>query len=185
MARSTTRLALLVSALSAGACGYGSDRRQHDPPPQDDCGSALYEATIDTDVGLETDLGRGVGAFIEYGQGGLWRLFTTCDTLLSGYTCLWDIIVSPFAAGAIFASTPEGLEGLDLLAWEGSDNLRLIAYTGSDSDGLTFAAEPGVGMRVDALVDGGCANRYLFWHGDGARHEGAPSNPIDLIPSSP
>ena len=37
----------------------------------------------------------------------------------------------------------------------------------------------------DVLLDNACGNRYLFWVGDGALHSGAPSNPIELLPSAP
>ena len=126
-ARNLVRLGLL--AFPIGACGYGSDGPHHGSmhDDDDDCGGTVYAATIDTGVGLETDPGRGVGAFVEYAEGGSWRLFTSCDTLISGFVCLWDVIVSPLAAGAIFSSAPESLEADDALVWEASENLHLLA----------------------------------------------------------
>jgi hypothetical protein len=44
---------------------------------------------------------------------------------------------------------------------------------------------PRTAIRFDALLDGTCANRYMFWFGEEALHSGAPSNPIDLTPNEP
>ena len=175
---------LLLLALPLTACGYDSHRHYDAPIYETECG-AVREAVIDTNAGLETDLGVGAGAFVEYAEGGLWRMFTTCDTLDSGYSCYWDVVISPLEANAILSSAPDGLESDDTLSWEGPENLRFLAYTNYEFDGFSFEAVPGVGMRIDVLLDNGCANRYMFWQGDGARHEGAPSNPMDLFPSSP
>ena len=38
--------------------------------------------------------------------------------------------------------------------------------------------------RFDALLDGYCANPYMYWAGGGAVHTGSPSNPLDLVPTS-
>jgi hypothetical protein len=183
MARLASTLLVLL-ALPLTACGYDSHDRYEHVSYETECGT-VREAVIDTNAGLETDLGVGAGAFVEYVEGGSWRVFTTCDTFDSGYSCYWDMIVSPLEANAILSSSPEALEGPDSLSWETPDSLRFLAYTDYEYDGFSFEAVPGVGMRVDVLLDSGCGNRYLFWQGDGARHEGAPSNPMDLIPSAP
>jgi hypothetical protein len=59
-----------------------------------------------------------------------------------------------------------------------------VSRTGQDLDGFSFQTEPGAPIELDVLLDNGPGNRYLFWVGDGALHSGAPSNPIDLIPSA-
>ena len=49
-------------------------------------------ATIDTDGTLETTPGEGIGAFIEYAEGGRWHVFTACDTDLSGLPCYFNVV---------------------------------------------------------------------------------------------
>lgn len=174
---------VLVLSLLVSACGYDNDGGDGVSVPTDACGQ-VREATIDADVLLETDPGLGAGAFIEYAAGGRWRIFTSCDTLSSGFSCLWDVIVSPLAGNALFAAAAEELEPGDSLTWD-ADSVRLIAHTDVGFDGFSVEAEPGGAVRVDALLDGECANRYMFWNGDGGRHEGSPSNPLDLVPNTP
>jgi hypothetical protein len=175
----------LLFAFSLNACGYGSHHDDHDAPPAyaGECGR-IQQATIDTGAGLEAEPGLGAGAFVEYAEGGIWRIFTACDTASTGFGCAWDIIVSTIEVSALLASAPEDLESDDLLLFESSQSLRLIAYTDRDFDGFSFEAEPGLGVRVDALLDNGCSAGYVFWRGDGANHV-SPSNPLDLIPSAP
>ena len=87
--------------------------------------------------------------------------------------------------GAILSASPADLEGDDSLSFGSGDQLRLVAETGRDFDGFVVETEPGATLEIDALLDGGCGNRYLFWVGDGALHSGAPSNPMRLTPSAP
>lgn len=182
-------LALLTLLLEG--CTYNS----HDDNAADDgyydgygggsasvaCGE-LEESLIDTDEALEVEPGVGAGAFIEYEAGGSYRISTSCE-VSEGGPCSWDIVVTPLEGAGIASLAPSGLEQDDALTTDGT-SIQLLATTEDDLDGFTLQTEPGAAIRFDALLDGGCANRYLFWVGDGALHSGAPSNPIDLVPTS-
>jgi len=176
----------LCLAAPLTACGYGNGH-DHDGYYDDDfdfsCGDVVEEATIDTGELLDVDAGVGAGAFVEYEAGGTYYITTSCDAD-NGSDCLWDLVVQPLD-GAIVSAAPADLEGDDLLTFGADEQLRLVAYTGHDFDGFMVQTEPGAGLRVDVLLDNACGNRYLFWVGDGALHSGAPSNPIDLVPSAP
>lgn len=167
------------------ACGYG-DHTHHSDGYYDDGSSppapssVIEQATIDVNQTLDVDAGAGAGVFIEYEEGGTYRVTTSCDT--GQGNCYWDVIVSPLDGAELKSAAPADLESDDSISL-GDNQLRLVAYTGKDFDGFTLQTEPGAAIELDALLDNENANRYFFWVGDGALHNGAPSNPIDLVPS--
>jgi hypothetical protein len=175
----------LLSAWLVG-CGYGDHDHHYrdddyvDPVPALSCGD-VEEAVIDADEALEVDPGVGAGAFIEYESDGTYHVTTSCDSDESG-TCYWDILVTPLDDGPVLSLSPLDLETDDSVSLEGN-SVRLVASTDADFDGFILETDPGVGVRFDVLLDEACGNRYMFWVGDGALRSGAPSNPIDLIPS--
>jgi hypothetical protein len=181
-------LALLAVPLFA-ACGYG-DHSSHTgqygsySPNTSTPQTTIEQAAIDTDQTLDVSPGAGAGAFIEYASGGTYRITTSCD-VAQGSNCYWDIVVTPLNNAALLSAAPIALESDDSLTFGANNQLRLVAYTGKDFDGFSFQTDPGAAIELDALLDNGDANRYLFWVGDGALHSGAPSNPIDLVPSAP
>ena len=191
MRKHRATLPITLLALLLASCGYNSN----DGPVVDDpysggsggdaqspaCGE-LEEALIDTDEALEVEPGVGAGAFIEYVSGGTYRINTSCDVAQGG-PCTWDILVTPLDGASIEGLAPSGIEQGDSLTTDGT-SVQLLATTEDDLDGFTVQTEPGAAIRFDALLDSSCANRYLFWVGDGALHSGAPSNPIDLVPTS-
>lgn len=168
-------------------CGYGDGSHRDDHYDADDvavtCGDGVEQSTIDANELLDVDAGAGAGTFIEYDSGGTYHVTTSCDSD-NGGECYWDIIVKPLD-GAIVSAAPFDLETDDSLSFGPEDTLQLVAYTGSDFDGFILETEPGARLQVDVLLDQACGNRYLFWVGDGALHSGAPSNPIELVPSAP
>jgi hypothetical protein len=134
---------------------------------------------IDTGQGLTTKPGDGVGVFVEYDGGGVWKLWTTCDTNKSGVTCGFDLY-----------ATAEGLSVLGLDDTEGSDFVDVggkAAHasfdTASDTDGVTFQTKPNAVLELEAYIDGDSASPYVFWVGDGQVHSGAPSLVTDFWPN--
>lgn len=191
---------LAAVALLVAGCGYGSDGDgssqdvvggssgygpDYDPDPSSGaaaCGE-LEHSNIDAERQLEVEPGVGAGTFIEYQADGTYRVTTSCDVdVTDGAPCTWDIIVTPQGEAAIESLSPVDIEQDDALTTDGI-SVQLLATTEGDLDGFTVGTTPGATLRVDALLDGSCANRYLFWIGDGALHSGAPSNPVDLVPS--
>jgi hypothetical protein len=182
----TPLLVLLPALLAATACGYGShsgDRYGNDSGA-DSCGTNVERGVIDTDALLDVEPAVGVGVFVEYTSGGRWHVFTSCDTDESGYDCVFDIIVQPLGQSRIAGVSPEGLESQDdSLTILGADKVELVSRTDYDFDGFTLDTDPGAGISVDAFLDGSCTN-YVYWVGDGAVHDGAPSSPIEFVPSA-
>ncbi len=151
-------------------------------------GSAVdvAESTIDTGATLaEIEPGEGVGAFVEVSSGGQWHVYTACDTNVSGYACVWDIVVSAFDGDEITSQEADRLEDYDYVDWYGDRSVRMVAENSYGFDGFFFDATPGATIRVDVFLDGAPSSRYIYWVGDGGLHKGSPTNPIDLTPSSP
>ena len=179
---------LLLALPLFVACGYGSHTSHDDGygsnyPPNPPAQGDIESATIDTDQLLDVEPGAGAGAFIEYDAGGTYHVTTSCD-FDQGSACNWDIVVTPLDDAALLGVTPVDLESDDSVTIGSGNQVRLVALTARDFDGFSFQTDPGAAIEVDALLDNGAANRYLFWVGDGALHSGAPSNPVDLVPSA-
>ena len=174
---------VLPVLLVATACGYGDHTSRHDyGNGGGSCGSEIERGVIDTGQMLEVEPGSGVGVFVEYQTGGHWRIFVGCDTEKSGFDCAFDVIAQPVGSSPITAVKPEGLERDDSLSLVGGDVAELVTRTDLDFDGFTLDTAPGAVLSVDAYLDGACTN-YVYWVGDGAVHDGAPSSPIEFQPS--
>jgi hypothetical protein len=185
MSRRLIRFVPLAVLPLAVACGYGDHHHDHDGYYGDGYTSSpssgtVEQATIDADEVLDVKPNEIPGVFIEYASGGTYQVTTSCNSDVGD--CSWDIIVTPLGDGTLKKVSPVDLESDDSLALN-SDQARLVANTGRDFDGFTLETDPGAGIRLDALLDGGDANPFFYWVGDGALHSGAPSNPIDLVPS--
>ena len=183
------RIALLAPLLALSvACTYSARDDHHDDPPSANPDPELIESsTIDTGATLaDIEPGRGAGAFVEYAGSGSWRVYTACDTELSNYGCTWDIIVGVVDSDNQIDSFEEDqLEASDYLDWDSPDSVRFVTSTTYDFDGFFVNATEGAPLRVDVYLDEAPAARYIYWVGDGALHRGAPTNPIDLYPSTP
>lgn len=185
--RCSRPLLVLLAVPLFVACGYGDHDMHHGDggyiPPDSTPQGTIEQATIDADQLLDVEPGAGAGAFIEYESGGTYHVTTSCDVGQGG-ACVWDIVVTPLADAALLSVSPLDLESDDSVTLGSGNQVRLVARTGKDFDGFSFQTDPGAAIEVDALLDDGAANRFLFWVGDGALHSGAPSNPIDLVPSA-
>ena len=121
---------------------------------------------------------------MEVSAKGVWHVYTACDTDISGYSCGWDIIVTPLGDNTITAKEGDRLEKADYLGWYGDYSVQMVTDTSYDIDGFFFEANPDGAMRVDVYLDGAPAPRFIYWVGDGALHKGSPTNPIDLTPTT-
>jgi hypothetical protein len=147
-------------------------------------GGDVVRAAIDTGAKLQTVAGDGVGAFIEYEQGGRWHVFTTCDTRLSGLPCYFNVIATLPEGASYGGLSEESLESEDGI-YEYADGVELATVTREDVDGMYFDAPAGEVVRFEVYLDDGLDARFIYWVGGGAVHNGAPTNPIDLLPSAP
>jgi hypothetical protein len=146
----------------------------------------VVEAVIDTGQTLTTDPGKGAGVFIDYAEEGHWHVYTACDSAYYGDPCLWNVIATVPLGAAIEDATIYSAEASDGdVIYKSGNTLELEVATWSDFDGMRFRTTPGEVVRFEVYLDGLRDPRYIYWFGDGAIHKGAPTNPIDLKPSSP
>ena len=192
MARPLTVPALVGWLLLAGCADDGPDAPAHFPGYDPDCATldpAPLEATIDTGATMTVPLvGEESGLYIEYSEDpgveeGVWYVTVSCDTVYSGYSCLWDVYATPQSGPVDYSS--------DLVDWEDYlgfyDRYTVAMYSDNayDLDGFFLYTDPGVAVTFEVYLDGCAGQRYVYWVGDGAVHAGAPTNPIDLVPSAP
>jgi len=138
---------------------------------------------IDTGAVLDTALGEGAGVFVEYDWEGTWSIWTSCDTNVTGYSCLFDIYAT--AGSTLRGVVTDDLEAYDQVDVTASNSLVFYTETGSDYDGIQFGAEPGAWLEVEVLLDGYVDPRYIFWVSDGQVQTGAVSSPVIFEPSEP
>ena len=185
----------LATAIGLGVAATGCmvDGRDHhhdwdddEVPNQPPQATEPKRMAIDTDETVTTDPGEGVGLFVEYADGGHWRVFTACDTKLSGMPCNFDVIVSVVnrkdELSGVKAQDLSGEGGIEIRT-DGS--ARLITETTNGLDGMTFDTTPGAVVEIDTYLDGGPEPRFVYWVGDGVLHTGAPTNPVQLAPATP
>jgi hypothetical protein len=175
---------VLVSLFGAG-CGP-DDREiayyepEPAPPPRE-----VARATVDADGFVTTESpGERVAVMVEYERGGGWFVGVTCDTATSGYACDWDIIVRTLDGEPLFRILETELERSDYLLVDLAA-ARLVSYTTEDLDGFSFRVGEASGLTLDVFLDGRARPEFLEWVGDGALHQGAPTNPFELVPDEP
>jgi hypothetical protein len=155
----------------------------------------IAELSIDAGESLALEPGTGIGLAVGYAGGGAWDLNLACDTLTSGTSCLFDVLVSSDdSLDGISAATGLDLEDGDTFLSPDAFALRLDFLTEADTDGVGFRTTPGATLRVsaslydpavDSRLDWSDDPRIISWVGNGAVHRGAPTNPVDLTPDRP
>ncbi|MBI4955472.1 MAG: hypothetical protein HY908_25850 [Myxococcales bacterium] len=179
---SLTRVALAglaVAGLGLGATGCMMGHHHDDDVIVNDY---AYYANIDTGQHLTTELGYGAGLFVEYDGGGLWRLWTSCDTTVSHHGCSFDVFVT--AGSLIDGVGATDVELSDRIDYGGRD-LTFHADTDYDYDEVSFYTDAGADLQVEVMLDGYVEPDFIFWHGDGYVHTGAPYSPVVFTPSVP
>jgi hypothetical protein len=146
--------------------------------------STAASVAIDTGAALSSPPGEGTGVFVEYQTGGHWRVYASCDTVLTGQGCTYDVTAQVFG-GAVSNLLAEGLEPSDLAGSACSDSAYLSVNTGSNFDGMLFDTPAGAPVRITATLGGAIYNDLIYWVGGGVARSDANSNPLDLTPTAP
>jgi hypothetical protein len=149
---------------------------------------------IDAGRGVELEPGAGVGVAVEYQGGGRWQMSAACDTSVSGSVCRFALLASSEVGANEFGELERiGLEPEDELALLDPFAVEMTWITEDDLDAAAFTTSPGASVRVSVLlydpvpdsdVDWTNDPRLVSWVGDGALHAGAPTNPVELTPTS-
>lgn len=195
-------LSPLVLALATGLGGAASagciivDGHDHgdvgndDPTdPGDDTTTpddpSIEQVAIQPDQVLESKPGEGVGIFVEYMAGGKWHVWTACDTFDSGQVCAFDIFAGTSRPESLLAYGADDIEGTDALVDLGDGTVELIADTDSDPDGVVLELEAGTPLILEVYLDEQSAEPFVYWVSDNVVHGGAPTNPVEFVPSAP
>jgi len=174
-----------AASVTAGCIivDHDSDPVIVDPPPSVEQPMAM---SIETDASLSAVPGEGVGVFVEYYAGGVYRVWTTCDTLATGLVCPMDVYMSVDTSSRIDAIVEDGLEGPDFVNVNTeAGTVDMHVDTGSDVDAVEIHTDPGAILRLELVLDQVAQPRFVYWFGDGVLHNGAPTSPVDFVPSSP
>ncbi|MEM1033498.1 MAG: hypothetical protein AAF928_12115 [Myxococcota bacterium] len=145
-----------------------------------------YFTTVDRGVVLNTALGEGAGVFVEYAEGGQWTLWTTCDTLQSDYSCLWDVHVSsqrPVRIDTIELSETELDQ--DFAEVYSDNDFSFFTETTFGRDVITFRTDPRSLVQVDIVLDGWSEPGFLRWSLFDEVQGGAPYGPVVFQPDGP
>lgn len=168
--------------------GWAPDVTEPDPGIDP---AEITQESISGGAKLVANPGEGVGVFIEYGNGGHWNVFTTCDFNTpsnQGYGCAFDVYATLIGStGQLTNLQANDLQGFDdsiTLDYDGSAHL----YTENELalSGMSFDAPAGAIVEFDVYIDGAEDPHFIYWVGDfGGQqvlHSGAPSDPLDLAP---
>lgn len=191
-------LLFVPAALAACIVDGDSPRRAPDPAPYEPApsgasspGSPPASATpilveIDTDQTMSADPGQGVGVFVEYGKGGQWHVWWTCDTLKTQKTCDFNLSMS-VATGQISSINTEELAG-GLSTSPSPTQLDASTTTSTQVHGVRFATAPGAVLTLSATVSGLKDGSYIFFVQDGKVNggfQGQLTNPLKLQGKTP
>ncbi len=144
----------------------------------------VTQVSIDTGAALTADPGQGVGVFVEYEEGGHWRVFTTCDTEKSSAACSFDMLASTSSSDGFSAVGSQSLADDDTLEVQSDGSIHLVTQTSLQSNGMSFDAAPGAVVELDMLLDGVPQPSLVFAVSSGKLLEGVPSNPVAFAPTS-
>jgi hypothetical protein len=141
---------------------------------------------VDTDQTMDAVGGEGVGVFVEYGKGGHWHLWWSCDTNKTAQGC--DFKVTAVAnSGAL--SKLDSSEVQDGSASANGTN-GVVATTTSTTgvNGIRFDTDPGAIITVSASVGSLQDGSFLFFVQDGKVNGGFAgklTNPLELQGNTP
>jgi hypothetical protein len=163
--------------------GTGSGTTGSSTPP---AATAPILVEVDTDKTMNALPGEGVGVFIEYGKGGKWHVWWTCDTKKTSQSCDFQVNVSA-VTGAI-ANAKTEVPGAGYLQTSGASSLSATTLTSTEIHGVTFETSPGATITVDARVGQFHDSSFLFFVQDGKVNGGFAgklTNPLQLVGKTP
>ncbi len=149
--------------------------------------SQAIQVPIQTGVQLQTNVGQGVGLFVEYLGAGNWHVWSSCDTAISGYTCNFQVILTPQGANAITNTTLDPTDAPGSASPSTDGNSEYLSFTtGTTAVGATVTFNtPGAPVEIAYSLDGNYDPHYWDWASGGITHEGAPTDPLVFTPSAP
>lgn len=140
---------------------------------------------IDTDQTMNANGGDGVGVFIEYGKGGHWHIWWTCDTNQTRQSC--DFSVSAAASGNITNIDATQLPG-GFVTSSTTSRVDAKSTTTTEVHGIRFDTAAGAIVTVEASLGGLKDGAFLFFVQDGKVNGGFTgklTNPLQVQGNAP
>ncbi len=141
---------------------------------------------VDTDQTMTADPGQGVGVFVEYGAGGKWHVWWTCDTLQTNKPCDFALTITS-GNGPIANLDTSQIQG-GYVATPEPARIEASVRTTTEVHGLRFDTLPGAILTIDASVSGLKDGSFLFFVQDGkvrGGFAGQVTNPLQLQGKTP
>ena len=154
------------------------------PPPSASPAPMLVE--VDTDQTMTAEPGQGVGVFVEYGKGGRWRIWWTCDTAKTRQDCDFNVSAS-VAVGNISEVDASQLAG-GFVTTPTPSRVEARVRTAQEVHGIAFSTNPGAVITLEATVGGLKDGSFLFFVQDGkvnGGYQGVLTNPLQLQGKTP
>jgi hypothetical protein len=150
-------------------------------------GGGVQLVDVDTGQTLTAQPGQGVGVFTEYQAGGHWNVWWTCDTVMTGLSCNFQISVSVSSAPVTNLASQLSESGAQPVQVSPNE-VSATTTTTNATDGITFDTAPGAIVTLGAKLDGNEDGSFLFFVQDGkvnGGYQGALADPLMIEPSSP
>ncbi len=173
------------SGSSYGSSYGGGSSGTPDTATPADVAPMLVE--VDTGKTMNASPGEGVGVFIEYGAGGKWHVWWTCDTNQTRQACNFTVKLSA-ETGALANVQTEAFGSGDVLATVSQQQIMASTKTTTQVDGVTFETAAGGTIRLEASVSGLKDSGFIFFVQDGSvngGYAGVLTNPLLLRGKTP
>lgn len=201
-----TAVVSCIAIASVGCTIYADDRHRHDhwddsaptyvETPSEEPAAPATDSTasitpmlvdVDTNQTMDAEGGDGVGVFVEYFEGGHWRIWWSCDTNQTGQSC--DFTVSASAAtGTISNLDDHDLDDDAVLKEPSTSQIDVRSNTTTEVRGIRFDTDPGATITVEATLGSLRDGSFLFFVQDGkikGGFDGRLTNPLQLRGTTP
>jgi hypothetical protein len=170
---------------NAGQAPTGGTNGDTAPAPSSASPSPML-VEVDTDQTMTADPGQGVGVFVEYGAGGKWHVWWTCDTAKTNQACDFSVSISAKSGNITNADASEMQGGL--MTTPTPSSLEASVRTSSQVHGVKFDTSAGAVITLKASLGGLIDGSFLFFVQDGkvnGGYTGKLSNPLQLQGKTP
>jgi hypothetical protein len=138
---------------------------------------------IDTNEAMKVVGGEGVGIYVEYDEGGKWRVRLTCDSNKSGLSCKNKLRIGS-AGGRMLSYLDDVGTKTKAASFDANVTSKL------DIPEIAFESEPGESVTISADIDGVAAGdgQFFFFVQDkkvNGGFEGKLTNPLTFKPARP
>jgi len=124
--------------------------------------------------------------FVEYGAGGKWHIWWTCDTVKTNQACDFSVSAT-VTTGNISNADARELPG-GLMTTPTPSTVEARSTTRTEVHGVRFTTNPGAILTLKASLGGLTDGSFLFFVQDGkvnGGYQGRLTNPLQLQGKTP